>query len=745
MRISQAFLAGASLFSIVIAVSTSPVTAAYSASTPQPKPFSASSNPVDVVSSVVSHAPRAKPFSGGTVASAPQSASPQPAKPLAYANAGDPLAGQSKLQNHVAAVAQYTVMGDSIPSSNAPVSQLKEALTLMKKGQISEAIAMRNAMPANLDRRIMDWQLMVRGGPEVPTHLITGFAASAPHWPSPKIARARAEATLAKANLTPHQIIGAFGSSPPESLEGKIALATAYVKTGNNSKARALAAPIWHTELLEGRENSFLSTFSKVLSQEDHRLRTEMFLYRDRSRSAERLLPRLSRNHQAYVKARIAQIRGAKNADKLLASVPRSMRNEPGLIFAKVKQARKASDYKTAAALLEKAPRDAKALVNPDEWWVQRRVVSRMLIELGDPKRAYKIAAGHAAESPAEYTEAEWHAGFYALRFLNDPRRAEPHFRNILKIAQTPITLSKAHYWIGRSKEVAGDANGALGAYRNAAQYSTAYYGQLALTKLGYTSLPLQPLPKVTSATRQAFNSNDMVRAIRRLDEAGMHSDTLLLYRQLAEKFSTNAELRLLTQMAEEKDLYQWSLMAGKVAQKGRLDASTLAYPTAAIPAKTKITKGVEKPMVYAIARQESAFNPVAKSHAGALGLLQLMPATARATARNIGVPYSTRKLTADPAYNATLGAAHLGELVEEFNGSYILTFAAYNAGKNKVYEWIERFGDPRSGKIDPVDWIEMIPYGETRSYVQRITENLQVYRHKIDGKPLAIARDITR
>ncbi|WP_208975954.1 lytic transglycosylase domain-containing protein [Pseudovibrio exalbescens] len=693
---------------------------------------------------------QSQPAPGGS----PYATAYAPATPPHKPGSADPMAlvAQEEItpaatpQQHARAKAETLGAQYNVPDAQTPAAQLAAVLDDIDAGRINEALTARNRMPDNLDRRIVDWRLMVAGGPQVPTQNITQFAASAPHWPSPKIARTRAEASLAAANLPAGDIITAFGGTAPESLQGKIALAKANLAVGNNGAARKLIQPIWHKELLDrDMERDLASSFSRVLTREDYRARVEMYLYRDRTQGAERLIAKLSRDEQAYVKARIAQIRGNSNAEKLLNNLPRSMRNDPGVLFAKIEIARAKGDYLTAAKLLQQAPTDASKLYDPDEWWNHRRVVSRQMAEIGKVQLAYDIAANHAAESPLEYTEAEWHAGWYALRFLNNPGKAETHFRHIAQVAETPITLSRSHYWVGRAREAAGDVNGAIASYQKAGSYHTAYYGQLALAKLSITQIPVPPLPQITPQDRQAFNNNDMVRAIRRMDAAGHHNDTLLLYQHLARTLPTNAQVRQLAELAESKDLHQWALMVGKLAYEARPSASTLAYPTNAIPAQTRITRGVEKPMVYAIARQESAFNPKAKSHAGALGLLQLMPGTAKATAKNIGVSYRTSRLTSDPAYNATLGAAHLGELVEEFDGSYILTFAAYNAGKSKVHEWIERFGDPRDPRVDPVDWVEFIPYGETRSYVQRITENLQMYRHKLENKPLAITMDLTR
>ena len=698
----------------------------------------------------------AKPRSKPTAATPGLKAAANSTQVSSYAPAASVPNGKSQVSNRPSsplnAVEATSALTNSYPQglstaqATGPIEPLKTVLQHVKAGRLNEALRARNALPDNLDRRLADWFIMLRGGPKTPVTHIAQFAASAPHWPTAKVVRARGEVALAASNLTPTQVIGAFGSSVPETNDGKLALAKAYLAQGNKGEAAKLIRPLWQKAVLEPDEEAAIrKTYGSLLSQKDHRLRAEMLLYRDRARAAERLLSELSQDEQIYVKARIASIRKNNGALSKLKNVPRTMRSDSNYQYALIEYYRLKDDYETAAKLMEAAPTDPAVLLNGDSWWQQRRDISREMVEAGQPRRAYSIAAHHAAETPGMIVEAEFHAGWYALRYVGDPNLAEPHFKRIAKLGTTSQTLSRAYYWLGRTREALKDTQGAISYYQQAGAYQTSYYGQLALAKLGINQLPLAALPQVTEADQAAFDQNELVHAIIRMDEAGLHNDSLLFYTHLARTLPTNGQLRLLAELAESRGIYQWSTMVGRLAQAERAEAAPLAYPTNALPAKTRITKGIETPVVYAIARQESSFNPEARSSAGALGLLQLMPGTARETARKLGISYKKSRLTSDPAYNATLGAAVLGDLAEEFDGSYILTFAAYNAGKNKVKEWIERFGDPRNPNVDPIDWVESIPYTETRNYVQRITENLQVYRYKLENKPLTITQDLTR
>ncbi|MDJ0932255.1 lytic transglycosylase domain-containing protein [Breoghania sp.] len=568
-------------------------------------------------------------------------------------------------------------------------------------------MAIRNRMQPSLDRRII-----VSGDPVIPSAFITEFTREAPHWPNAKLMRRRAEVAFSRDKPEDSAVLAAYRSAGPITLTGKVAYARALMDTGRTSEAANIIRKVWHTDTFdEGSERLILRDFGQLLRTSNHDRRVEMLLYKEHTNDALELSKKLNSATQAYVKkARVTVIRRDKNQRRLMDVVPRSQKARAGYTFARIQMLRRANDRRGAVNLMLKASTKPDRLVNPDEWWIERRLDSRIALDLGDPRAAYAIAANHSAVSPAKYAETEFHAGWYALRFLDDARRAEPHFCNIARIDTTPITISRAQYWIGRALEVQGKKTDARKAYGLAAVYGMTYYDQLARARLGMAQEAMPQPPKPTTVDRLAFNRNELVHAIRRMEKAGQFDEITLLFRTLALTLPNAGQVALLADLAEEHGTHQLALMVGKLAAGRNNDAAALAFPTAAIPKKARIS-GVEKPVVYAIARQESTFNPQTKSSAGALGLLQLMPGTAKATARKIGMRYSKSALTNDPAYNTTLSAEHLKELIDEFDGSYIMTFATYNAGRSRVYEWIDRFGDPRSGKVDQVDWVERIPF----------------------------------
>jgi soluble lytic murein transglycosylase len=616
---------------------------------------------------------------------------------------------------------------------NATASGLKNGLDALSKDDVAKARTTRDRMADNsLDFRILTWAIAVSGAEGVPSSEIASAAYTLKGWPGLKSLRKHSERALYRENATPQQIIAAFGNTTPETSEGAIALARALVAAGQKQRAARVMATLWRNNALDEKtESLILKEFSGLLARADHKRRMDMLLYRDRVTQADRLDDLA--NAQSLFKARAAVIRKSAKASRLLKAVHPSWHNDPGYLFARIKHLRRGKKYKAAAELLLKAPRDANALINTREWWVEQRIVSRALAEQGDLATAYKVAAHHVATRPVDVIEAEWHAGWFALRGFNDGKAASNHFQRVLNAATRPLSRSRAYYWLGRAAE-AGGAGQASDYFSKAASYSATYYGQLALARLNRQGLSV-PYPSPTPAERNQFKSREVVQAIRRLDAVGHGNRANILYLGLARELSNPGELAILSAMAEKQGNHRLSLQVGKIAFGRGLDVAALAFPVGVIPASANIS-GSGKALAYAIARQESAFDKAAVSRANARGLLQLLPGTAKLVAKKHGIAYSKSKLTRDAGYNATLGAHYLGQHIEDFDGSYILTFVAYNAGPGRAKEWVGRFGDPRGKQIDEVvDWVEGIPFTETRNYVQRVMENYQVYKTRLGQK----------
>ncbi|MEM9105594.1 MAG: lytic transglycosylase domain-containing protein [Pseudomonadota bacterium] len=631
----------------------------------------------------------------------------------------------------------------SIQRANNPSAasgQLKRGLDALSDDEIALSRQIRDSMPAgSLDRNVLTWAIATSGARGVPSSEIAAASQELAHWPGLSVLRANSERALSREGASATQVIAAFGTTKPETLDGAIALARALKATGDKQRAAATIAPLWRTEMLDRpKEKLILAEFSDLLTRADHKRRMDMLLYRDRITQAGRMQD-LANAHSLY-KARAAVIRNSPNSKKMLNAVHPSWHDDPSYLFARIAYHRKRDEDKAAAELLLKAPRNPDALVNTREWWVESRIVSRGLAEMGDYMTAYKVASHHVATRPADVIEAEWHAGWFALRGFKDGKTAAIHFDRVLKTATRPISLSRAYYWLGRAAE-AGGPGSANDYFRQAARYNATYYGQLAAARLGQRGLNVR-YPKPSATERSTFAAREPVRAIHRLTSTGHEKRARPLYIALARQLTNPGELAILASMADKKGDHRLALQVGKVAFHRGLDVAALAFPTGVIPADANIA-GSGKALAYAIARQESAFQKDAVSRANALGLLQLLPSTAKAVARKHGLAYSKPKLTRDAAYNATLGAHYLGEHISDFGGSYVLTFIAYNAGPGRSNQWIERYGDPRGKDIDDVvDWVEQIPFTETRNYVQRVMENYQVYKTRL-GQQSDIVADL--
>ncbi|MFD1197596.1 lytic transglycosylase domain-containing protein [Brucella gallinifaecis] len=609
---------------------------------------------------------------------------------------------------------------------------LKSGLDTLYSRDVAGAIAYRNGMAkGSLDRQILTWSIATSGMNGVASAEITAAISELPGWPGMGALRRNSERALFKENAPASTIITTFGNTRPQTTEGMIALARAYMENGDKTKAHQLLAPWWATQRLSNEdETKVLKEFSGVLTRDDHQRRLLRSLYNDRLQSAKLLSG--PAQAQSLYNAFAALAQKSPDTAKAIANVDKSWHASPIYTFLQIRYLRRADRFDDATALMLKAPKDAKSLIDPDAWWVERRILSRELLDINKPQLAYRLVAAHAAESPTMAAEAEFHAGWYALRALKQPKLAAPHFAKIAEISSRPISASRAYYWLGRAAE-AGAGGNAKDYYRRSAHFGTTFYGQLSAATLKEKT-PELAYPKPSDAERIRFSGRPAVQAIRRLEQIGYGNRATALYTQLSQELNSVGELALLAVMAEKNENHYLALRVGKNAAFRGLDVGALSHPVGAIPAHANIS-GSGKALAYAIARQESEFNVGAVSKAGARGLLQLMPATAKSVATRNGMAFSAQKLTSDAAYNATLGAHFLGEQLDRFNGSYVLTFAGYNAGPRRASEWIERYGDPRGKSIEEVvDWIERIPYSETRNYVQRVMENYEVYKARLTG-----------
>jgi soluble lytic murein transglycosylase len=629
-------------------------------------------------------------------------------------------------------------------TSQADTDALENVIELVRKHKPADATQAEANIADPVARKLAEWIILRSDDNGASVERYHAFIAGNPSWPSQTFLRRRIEAALWDDHRDDATVWAWFENESPVSAKGKFALARVMLARGDRANAERLARDAWRNDAMsEDTESTALELFGALLTPGDQKARMDLFLYGSEHEVALRAAKRLGATYVALAKARIASYRKASNAKALLDAVPRELHSDPGYIFSRIQLLRREEKFAEAAQLMLNAPREPARLANVDEWWIERRLLSRKMLDIGERRTAYLIARDAALPARDIYkTEQEFTAGWIALRFLTDPALAAQHFARIGVGSLNPTALARAGYWQGRAAEAAGHAQEARAAYTAAAVQSTSYYGQLARAKLGLPQIELNAAPTGRS---RGVERLEIVRAVQLLYELDEREIAVPIFADMGENGDPDALVGL-GELASRYGDARNMLLVGKAALNRGLPFDFYAYPVTGIPPFKSIGPDVEQSIVFAIARQESAFNPAVVSPAQAYGLMQVTPDAGRYVCKKYGASFDLGRMKNDPVYNAALGAAELGGLIEDYRGSYIMTFAAYNAGRGSVKKWVERYGDPRDPKVDAVDWVELIPFSETRNYVQRIMENLQVYRARFGGGTrLQIEADLHR
>ncbi len=614
----------------------------------------------------------------------------------------------------------------------------KAAFRSAESGNWAVAQRISGRLEDPLAGKIIRWLRMTRANSGVRLSKIAGFIIDNPQWPGlDRLRRRLEEGMTAK---TPDQaVLSWFLDNPPITTDGRIRYGAALLATGRKEEGREAVREAWLLGNFGKRqERAFYKRYRRLLTYGDHLKRLDRLLWEGRNWPVRRMLGKLKPADRALGEARLLLGRRQGNVDRAIARVPERLRNHPGLIYERLRWRRRKGRDASAMELLVKPPDD---LLRPDKWWTERAILARRALKKGHVSEAYRIVKDHRLAEGAEFAEAEWLAGWIALRFLDDPEIAKGHFVRMFEAVKYPVSRARGAYWAARAAETMKDAKEADLWYRIAAKRPTVYYGQLAEARLRPgRGIRLPPDPQPGPALTKAFMEHELSRAMRILSEAGSKG----YLRQFAIALSSagkSPEWRALSgRLARAIGRPDLAIaVAKKSSREGRVLIQA-GYPALIPP---RVSSGpdpypVEVPLVLAMIRQESAYYPEAVSHAGARGMMQLLPRTAYRVARNNKLPYSKSRLTSDADYNLILGQIYLAGLIKEFKGSYIMALAAYNAGPSRVRKWARNNGDPRGKDVDAIDWVEMIPFEETRNYVQRVLENLQVYRLRLADTEVA-------
>jgi soluble lytic murein transglycosylase len=619
---------------------------------------------------------------------------------------------------------------------------VKNAIDLARSGKTSDAIAVQNGVGDPAAKKLVEWYMLRHSESDAKFSRYAAFIADNPGWPSMAQLRRRAEARLWQERSDAATVRGFVGDQPL-SAKGKFALARVLLAEGDREAAARLVREAWRSdELSERSEADALEAFRDLLTREDHRARMDKRIGAKDLAGAGRAARRLGSEEIAIVKACAAGT-ADKALDKL-NGVSSEARSDLGYTLCRLKWLVRHDKIDEAARLVVAAAPETMAQQDTDEWWRERRSLARKLLDRNNFDAAYDVVHG-AAVPASDHYRADFHfmCGWIALRYRNDPATARTHFAHIDEGSANPVVLARAHYWRGRVAEALGEKDAMRASYEEAARYPTAYYGQLARTRLGLDRIELRP--PAQNLSDEAAAADERVRAAEMLYAIGERDVVLYFAADLGEQSKDTALLAALGELTARRDDARTMLQIGKPALARGLALEPYAFPTIGIPQHSQVAPEIERSIIYSVARTESAFDQRDKSAANAVGLMQVTPEAGRDTAKRFGVSYDWDRMVSDPVYNTQMGAAELSALLSEYKGSHIMTFAGYNAGRGRVRDWVKAYGDPRDPNVDPVDWVERIPFSETRNYVQRVMENLQVYRVRFDTGTSVVAKSDQR
>lgn len=637
---------------------------------------------------------------------------------------------------------------------------VRDALKLVSKNKLDAA---RTAMAKVTDPaaiKFVEWKRLLRRG-AVDSADYAKFLRENPNWPRRRLLQQLYEVKLLQEGGNAKRMHAFFTANPPVSGAGLAAFASAEAALGRDKAAAKLAAQAWCHERIPRRiEANFLARFKTVLTPADHRCRLDRLLIanprsrsirRSRVNAATRLLPNLSAAERQKAAARIKVFGRGRGLKELRAIVksPQLVEGDWGLAFQRVTRSRKNKDYVHAYKVLKVVPGDHPDHINRDEWWAERERHARYWLGKGNVKRAYEIVEGVRPESANPAKEQAFLAGWLALMRLNRPKDARDHFKRMVSRADGPLSKSMSEFWLALAYKKLGNRKQALQHYKASAEIRDTFHGLLSRRAAWPTSraIELPPASLPSAAQVQRFLRNDVIKGLLIAYAAGApRRDILAFYKAFGRQLKSEGEMALLAQLASAIGDGQGEVRTGKSGVARGFNLYEFAYPVHMIPSYEPLRAPVEPAMLLAIGRQESEFNTRIVSRAGARGVLQVMPITAKHICRQYRIKCKLQDLLDVPSYNTRIASAYIADRRDEFGGSYILTLTGFNAGPGRTRQWLRQMGDPRSPQVKPLDWVYRIPFRETRLYVRKVLANVQIYRARLGERdPLRLDQDLRR
>jgi len=617
----------------------------------------------------------------------------------------------------------------------------KQAIQFMEKSNWKDAIKVAKKARAKSIYNFIQWQHLLTTGNRASFYDYKEFIEKNKNYPRIERIKYLAEHKMSTQILSPKDIINWFGNKKPLSGFGKMALGESLILTGNKSGGINLIKEGWITADLSKSDLKFLrKKYKKYLNSDDNIKRADYLAWENKYWDLRRMLRYLPKDHRLLYTARQLLMSKSYGVDSAISKVPQKLKNDPGLNYDRLKWRRKRGRLESSLEILLNIDNTKEYMVRPDKWWTERSIVARSLIYKKKYETAYKLTSKHAMSQGPEFAEAEWMSGWIALSFLKDPLLAEEHFKRFYKNVGYPISLTRGAYWLGRTYEKMGNKELSEKWYKEGAKYLTTYYGQLSHLKVyPYQKFALYNPIQVDKKISEYFYKKKLVAIVHLLDELNKEKYAKYILRFLANENINEGSEILAAKLATDISRFDFAIQISKIASYEKRFHHKYNYPIIGVPKNVKGRKIPDTAFILSIIRQESEFDTSAHSSAGAKGLMQLMTYTARTVAKQAKIPYSKKKLTKDPEYNINLGSFYIAGLLLEYDGSYPFAIAAYNAGPKRVKYWNKINKNPQKGKIDYVDWIELIKFKETRNYVQRVLENFNVYRFILEQKPIKL------
>jgi soluble lytic murein transglycosylase len=670
---------------------------------------------------------------------------------LALGASSTGLAQQDGASPGPAPAAAATLAPAPAPPTASERMRLRDGLAAAESGDWFGLAQIRDSASDPLVRKMLQWRYAAASSAPLSFNDQRRALEDLQGWPGRAAMRTRAEQAIFDSSLSASQRIAFLRQdSGPLTGDGRIALAIALRDNGQRSEAVETARASWREDSLSDvAESQARLVFGDNFTGDDYAARVDALLWREQRTAASRLFGHLSAADRALAQARIAlQVRQRRGLQAAVDSVPSSRADNPGLLYDRTQYIRQSGRPEDALPVAARIDARAAPLFARDEIYDERRLYVPRALRAGNSRQAYQLVSNSGLTSGEEFADGEWMSGWLQLRYLRDPTAAATHFQHLDANVSSPVSSSRALYWRAEAARALNRNDEARDFLARAARFNFTYYGQLAAVRAdSNATLSLPPTSRVSDEARTRFENRELVRALRLMAEVGARSDFESIAFYLDDALEDPQEIELLAQMAREQAYPRTALRSAKAGLFRNVVAVDAAYPLLDLPPAVQSRSRPEPALVLAIIRQESEFEPSAVSHANAHGLMQLLPTTARMTANREGMSYDRSALTTNPSYNMTLGSAYLGQMIDEFGGSYVLAIASYNAGSGRAREWIGDWGDPRASSTDVVDWVELIPFNETRNYVQRVMENLQVYRYRLADQPtrITLEQDLRR